>query len=1065
MYFYQNPRLMWLAIALILVAGLSSFFVLPRMEDPQLVERAAIVHTLFPGAEPERVESLISEKIEDALNEVEEIKEVRSTSRESISTIAIELRDEVMESEKVWTKIRDRLKDVSKTFPAGAGSPEFREMDIKAYALLVGLRWDQDDSVNFAVLNRLAKQLEDRLLGISGTEKTRIFGQPREEVLVSIDSARMTSLNLSVADVASQIRGGDSKIAAGLLRSDDSKLLMEVSGELDSVARIESIPIRYSGQQGFVRLGDVATVEKTIADPPASLAIVDGRAGVVVGAFVRGTARIDVWAEQTKVVLDDFETNLPRGIALDRIFDQSVYVNHRLTTLLNNLLMGAAAVFFVIFFMMGFRSAVVVSLALPLASMMVLFGMRVMEIPVHQMSVTGLIIALGLLIDNAIVIVEETSIKLRSGLSGAAAVSESVKHLALPLFGSTLTTALAFAPIALMPGPAGEFVGAIAINVIIAIFSSLFLALTIIPAIAVSLDSWFSRRAIRDGKSFETTSEQGRQHRHWWQHGFSNSRMALIYRGFLDFVYARPLLGVGGSIVLPLLGFVVATQLPEQFFPAGDRNQVNIELELSPQSSLAQTITTTAAIRSELLDDPDVERVDWFVGQSAPGFYYNLIPRRSEVSQYAQAMVQLKSSDNVPTTIQRLQAKLDLAFAHSRVLVRQLEQGPPFDAPVEVRLFGPDLEQLQRTGEVLRSMMVQVPGVLHTRSEIDEVLPGLAIDVNEENARAAGLSLTDVAMQLDAATEGVIGGSVLEATEELPVRVRLRNNYRVSLDQIASLDLVNRFTEPGGAAGEVSTAGSSANQTAMQATEIAYRGVPLSALAEFRLTSGFGSITHLAGRRMNEIQVYIPAGMLPSKVLTEFQNRLAESDFVLPVGYHLTYGGEAAKRDEAVGNLMASVGILMVLMIATLVLSFGSFRVASIVGIVGGLSVGLGLGALWVFGFSFGFMAIIGAMGLMGVAINDTIVVLAAIGSDAKAATGDREAIRDVVFQSTRHIVSTSLTTMAGFAPLIIGGGGFWPPLAVAIAGGVGGATILALICAPSCYLIVMRWRKDHHRG
>jgi len=778
---------------------------------------------------------------------------------------------------------------------------------------------------------------------------------------------------------------------------------------------------------------------------------------------VRGTARIDLWAEQTKKVLADFETSLPRGVTLDRIFDQSLYVNARLSTLLSNLLLGAVAVFFVIFFMMGFRSAVVVSIALPLASMMVLFGMRVLEIPVHQMSVTGLIIALGLLIDNAIVIVEETSIKLRAGLSGAAAVTESVKHLALPLFGSTLTTALAFAPIALMPGPAGEFVGAIAINVIIAIFSSLFLALTIIPAVAVRLDSWFAQRANRKSQNSETTREDGRHHRHWWQDGFSNRGMATIYRQFLDFIYARPLLGVGISVVLPLLGFMVATQLPEQFFPASDRNQVNIELELSPQSSLAQTITTTAAIRSELLDDSDVERVDWYVGQSAPGFYYNMIPRRSEVSQYAQAMVQLKSSDNVPTTIQRLQGKLDIAFAHSRVLVRQLEQGPPFDAPVEVRLFGPDLEQLQRTGEVLRSMMVHVPGVLHTRSEMDEVLLGLAIDVNEKSARAAGLSLTDVATQLDAATEGVIGGSVLEATEELPVRVRLKNNYRASLDQIASLDLVNRFAEPGGV-GEASAAGNSTNQAAMQATEIAYRGVPLSALAEFRLTSGFGSITHLAGRRMNEIQVYIPAGMLPSKVLTEFQDRLVESDFVLPAGYDLTYGGEAAKRDEAVGNLMASVGILVVLMIATLVLSFGSFRVATIVGLVGGLSVGLGLGALWVFGFSFGFMAIIGAMGLMGVAINDTIVVLAAIGGEPSAAAGDRAAVRDVVFQSTRHIISTSLTTMAGFAPLIIGGGGFWPPLAVAIAGGVGGATILALICAPSCYLILMRWRKDQPR-
>ena len=235
-----------------------------------------------------------------------------------------------------------------------------------------------------------------------------------------------------------------------------------------------------------------------------------------------------------------------------------------------------------------------------------------------------------------------------------------------------------------------------------------------------------------------------------------------------------------------------------------------------------------------------------------------------------------------------------------------------------------------------------------------------------------------------------------------------------------------------------------------------YRGVPVTALGEFKTTADFGAIQHIDGMRMNEVQAFSPAGVLPSKVLTAFKERLAASDFVLPVGYSLKYGGESAKRDEAVGNLMANVGILAVLMVATLVLSFGSFRMAIIVGSVGLLSIGLGLGALWVFGFPFGFTAIIGAMGLMGVAINDSIVVLAALQGTPKAKTGDREAVVETVSVATRHIVSTSLTTMAGFAPLIIAGGGFWPPLAVAIAGGVCGATILALYFAPSAYLLLL---------
>ena len=1016
-----------LAICLIIVSGLSSYFILPRMEDPQLVERGAFINTIFPGAEPSRVEALVSEKIEDALNEIEEIKEVRSTSRESISTISLELRDEVMDGERVWSRIRDRLADVERELPPGALKPDFDEMDFKAYALLVALKWERPGPVNYAVLQRWAKQLEDQLQSVKGTEKAELFGEPSEEILVTLDSNQLNALNLNVADVAAQIRESDSKVSAGQLRGGSEDMLIEVMGELDSVERIENIPIRYLGDTGFVRLSNLATVKKTIADPPDSLAIIYGKRSVVVGGFVRPNSRIDIWSRDIAKSLNDFESQLPNGIGLDRMFNQNDYVSDRLSTLLKNLFLGALAVFVVIFILMGWRSALVVSIALPLAGMMVLFGMRIMDVPVHQMSVTGLIIALGLLIDNAIVIVEEMSIKIRNGATPAEAVSKSVNHLFLPLLGSTLTTAFAFAPIALMPGPAGEFVGSIATNVIIAIFSSFFLAMTIIPAIAARISELQNRWA--------QSTEQGNR---FWQSGFSNSTLTGIYKRSLDLVFKRPLIGIALGVALPILGFFAATTLDEQFFPPSDRDQLQIELELSPQSSLSSTLVTSEQVREVLLAEPNVKRVDWFVGESAPAFYYNLIPRRAAVSQYSQALVQLTSAEDQAETIHHFQKVLDKRFAHARILVRQLEQGPPFDAPVEVRLFGPDLERLQELGAKVRTVLVNTPGVLHTRVETEEVLPKIALEVNEEASRAAGLNLSDIARQLNASTEGAIGGSIIEATEELPVRVRLNDEKRNDFASIASLDVI------------------SSQSTSRQADDDLYRGVPLTAIATIGLESEHGSITHLAGRRMNELQAFIPAGVLPSKVLTAFQERLEEAKIEIPPGYFLRYGGEAAKRDEAVSNLMASVGILVVLMIATLVLSFGSFRIAAIVGCVGLLSIGLGMGALWIFGYPFGFMAIVGAMGLMGVAINDTIVVLAAIRDDDAASTGDPAAMRDVVNQATRHIVSTSLTTMAGFTPLILGGGGFWPPLAVAIAGGVGGATILALYLAPSAYLLLM---------
>jgi multidrug efflux pump subunit AcrB len=327
-----------------------------------------------------------------------------------------------------------------------------------------------------------------------------------------------------------------------------------------------------------------------------------------------------------------------------------------------------------------------------------------------------------------------------------------------------------------------------------------------------------------------------------------------------------------------------------------------------------------------------------------------------------------------------------------------------------------------------------VPDVVHTDADLTETLPKLSFEVDEEEVRLAGLDRAAIARQLDTTLEGTVGGSLLEATEELPIRVRVADSGRGDLVQIESLDLLP--TNP------------SANGDR--------RLIPISALGNVNLVPERAVIARRNGRRVNVVRGYITAGVLPGKVLADYQKRLV-NEFNLPAGYDMEFGGESAERNEAVGNLSASLGVLMVVMVATLVLSFGSFRLAAIIGVVGALSGGLGFGSLWLFGYPFGFMAIIGTMGLIGIAINDSIVVLAAIRDDERAQTGDRDAIRDVVLRSSRHVLATTFTTIAGFIPLIVEGGGFWPPLAITIAGGVVGATLLALVFVPSTYLLLNR--------
>lgn len=1033
--FLRNPRLTLLTIGLIFVAGLSSYLILPRMEDPLLTERAAFVLTSLPGADAGQVESLVTEPIEDELREIAEIKEIRTSSRSGLSTITIELQDNVYSAAApmVWSRIRDKIADAETQLPANASRPRFERIEVTAYTRLIALigevpEQSQSSSSNVApgaVVRRQAEDLRELLLAVPGTKDVEIFGAPEEEITVEIQPDRLAALGLSAASVSQAVQASDSRFSAGLLRNGANDLLIELSGELDSIDRIAAIPIQNSANGQAVTLGDIADIRRGVAEPASELAMVEGQPAVVLACLIRPDQRIDWWNSKSEKVTKDFAAGLSRGIRLVDVFSQDGYVTDRLNSLLSNLLIGAASVMVVILLLMGWRSAVIVGAALPLSAFMVFTGMRFLGIPIHQMSITGLIIALGLLIDNAIVVVDEVSQKLRAGDTAMQAVGRTVSHLAVPLFGSTFTTALAFAPIAVMPGPAGEFVGAIAVNVIVAIFSSLMLAMTVVPALTGFLGP--------GGQS--DTSDGGSAAYAWYRDGWSSGWMLALYRRLLELVTAHPVVGVLMGLVLPMAGFVQARLLPEQFFPPADRDQIAIELELSAQSSLAETLDQTTKIRAELLEDAGVQDVTWWIGRSAPPFYYNQIASRRGMSQYAQALVKLDSALDLPARINAMQTKLDRSFPNGRVLVRQLEQGPPFEAPIEVQVIGPDLNQLRLISDEVNALLAGIPEVTHVRAEGSQAEPRLTLDADEDEIRLAGMSHQLVAGQMFATLEGAVGGMILEGTEELPVRVRVAGSGRGSVDEIESMDVVS--------------------PTAARGRE--YSGVPLTALGRVRLKAEQASITREDRRRMTEVQAFLEAGVLPSPVLAEFQRRLAASDIRIPPGYELAYGGEAAQRDDAVGNLLASVGVLAVLMVAALVLSFKSFRLASLIGVVAFLAVGLGLGALWLFGFPFGFMAIIGTMGLVGVAINDSIVVLAAIQEDELAKNGDVDAMREVVVRATRHVVATSLTTIAGFLPLIVAGGGFWPPMAVTIAGGVGGATILALIFVPACYLLLMQ--------
>jgi len=671
---------------------------------------------------------------------------------------------------------------------------------------------------------------------------------------------------------------------------------------------------------------------------------------------------------------------------------------------------------------LGWRAALIVASILPLASLISLAGFQAVGIPIHQMSITGLIVALGLLVDGGIVMTDEVRKQLESGAARLDAVAAAVRRLAVPLLASTVTTALAFMPMALLPGPAGDFVGAIATAVIIMLVASFALAMTITPA----LSGWLLKRPGDGGRAGVLAA------------GIHSRRLGALFGRSLDAALRFPRLGILGALILPVIGFGAFSTLPSQFFPGVDRDQFYVQVKLPGETAIAETARAARAVEAVLRAADGVRHVHWVMGESAPAFYYNMIADQDAESSFAEALVTTASPAATERILPEIQRAMDKEVPQARVTVRGLVQGPPVSAPVEIRVVGPDIEVLRRIGDDIRAIMVAVPEVLQAKTQLTGGAPKVVLDLDEEKARLAGLELGAIARQLDASLEGAVGGSLVEASEELPVRVRVGESARNAVDVLRRTDVVGPAAIQQAAAGE-------------------YPGIPLTALGSVRLVPAESPIFRRNGERVNTIQGYVHRSVLPEEALKIVQARIAASGFTLPPGYRFEVGGDADARNEVLASMLAAAGIIVALTVATIVLTFNSFRLSLIAGVVAVLSMGLSLLALAVFGYPFGIQAVIGVIGSIGVSINAAIIILTALQRNARAMAGDRDAIAATVMAQSRHIVSTTVTTFGGFVPLILAGGGFWPPFAMAIAGGVLLSTAVSFYFVPPAFALVAR--------
>lgn len=1013
-YFFRSSYLLLLTILLLVVAGGSAIQTLPRLEDPRIDLRNVVIITPFPGATAERVEALITDPIEDALRELYEIKQIKSTSRADVSLIQVELQDwaDASTNQQIFSKIRDELKQLEPQLPAGALKPMLDDQrGAAAYSLLLGLKLTRGQP-HPMLQQRYAEALTDRLRLVKGTELVTLYGGVDEEVRVTVDPQELASAGVSILQVKDAIAGFDAKQPAGSYLTAGEEIRLNLSEPLESLQRIRELPIN-SDSNRFLRLGDVASVAFGFEQPRQQVALHNGESVVFLAVRMQEKERVDVWTEAALAEVEAFNRQYGPSVVATPLFIQADYTNQRLADLTWNLLGGCLIVVIVIFTFMGLRAALIVSCALPLCAGFTLFSLSFFNEEIHQMSIFGMIIAIGLLIDNAIVITDEIRDRMNSpGQSRYQAMVDAVVHLRGPLFASTATTVLGFAPILLLDGNVGDFIGSIALSVVMALVGSFAISMTLIAALA--------------GK-YLPDPRQGVLP--WYQRGLEFPELSGVLRKVIRQAVIRPSVTVASILMIALVGFVGTSTLKNEFFPSADRDQFEIHI-FQPLSSHSETSAHLAKQMDQVIRGYNgVEKVTMLVGASHPSIYYNQIMDRDNTPSYFNTVVKTVSVSTANELITQLQIDLQKAFPQAQIVVRKFGQGPPIAAPVEIKVFGDNLADLVSVGDQLKKELSAIDGVSQIIASLKHEDVEHHLEVIDEQLALAGQTAMQVSTLLRAQLDGVPSGTILQETEELPV------NIRTSVFDNQSQRLLNLPTLT--ASGEI---------------------VRLAQWAKLSMQPAISAITREDSKRVNRIQLFTFPSTTAVDVSNSVRERIASGAIVVPAGVELRMAGDADEQQKAIGQLSTYLPVLLTLMVTILILAFQSVRFAALIALVAILSVGLGMLSLVLSGLPMGFNPILGSAGLIGVAINGSIVVVAAIKASAQARSGDVDAIVDATMGCSRHILSTTLTTVGGLVPLMLfSDGSFWPPLAVVLAGGVGFSVVLSLLLAPCLSRLIVR--------
>lgn len=1025
-------------LMVVMLGAFLSYFSISRAEDPAVTVRVAQVVTYMPGATPERVEQLITDPLETAIMEMPELDYVESTSRAGVSIIRVELRPDVRDVQAGWEKLRRKINDKRQALPSEALAPIINDEFGDVFGILLSLT---GEGYSQAELKEVADDVRDRLLRLADVAKVSIHGYAEERIFLDYSEARLAELGVSPHGLAELLAARNIVLPGGAVRTDHERMVLEPTGNFERLEDIRTVLVPLP-DGALVPLGSLLDVRHGYADPPMTRYHASGVQGLALGVAMREGGNILDLGEQVQATLKRLEQRLPIGLEVEVLANQPERVNARINEFLVNLLQAVVLVCVVMLLFLGLRTGLIVASLVPASILACLAFMGLFDIGLHQVSLGALIIALGMLVDNAIVMVESIQVSVREGKSVREAALESARQLRFPLLTASLTTAAAFLPQFLAVSDVGEYTRSLFQVVTITLLSSWLLSLTMIPLLCVAfIKAHPAAKACPDSPAApQASSEEAKP---------ATSRSERLgaavyarYRRLLLLLLRQRALTLLVALGLLGLAFVGFGQLPKIFFPQAERTIVTVELRLPYSAPIERTRETVEAIeaylQAQLMAEQDTSGAwvrdgitHWgsFIGFGGERYIINHAPEPPS-PEYAFLLLQANRWQAVNGVIAKLDAWLGDTFPDLNASVEATSFGPPVTVPLAIRLSGHDEHVLREIAAEVREQTAALAGTRNVRDDWGEWIKRLRIEVDPARALRAGITERDVALSLQAALSGYSVGVFRDGDALVPIQLRQQGGEQRSLEALEGLTVM-----PAGG-GE---------------------GVPLAQVAEVVLEWGPARILRRDRYRTISVEAELVEGVTAAAAASALQPWLEARQAHWPEGYRYAFGGEVESSLIATRSIVDNMPIGGLVILLLLVMQFNSLRRPLIILATIPLSlIGVIFGLL-VTGSHFGIMTFLGVVSLAGIVINNAIVLVDRIDLEIREGRTPQQAILEAGQRRLRPVVMSTLTTSGGLLPLWLGGGLLWAPMAIAIIFGLLAASLITLCVVPVLYSLLMR--------